>query len=48
MRTKFINFMNSFVEKLDTAKNSKLAEISSLKFTFKEPYLSQYLMGSNK
>ena len=31
MRTKFINFMNSFVEKVDTSKNSKLAKNFQLK-----------------
>ena len=45
MRTKFINFVNTFVEKLDTSKNSKLAKISSLKCMFKKPYLSQYFDG---
>ena len=37
MLMKFINFMNSFVEKFDTPKNSKLAKIStcSLKFCSK-------------
>ena len=42
MLMKFINFMNSFVEKFDTLKNSKLANISTfrLKFLFKKPYLN--------
>ena len=31
MQTKFINFMNSFNERFDTPKNSKLVKISSLK-----------------
>ena len=48
MRIKLSNFMNSFFDKFDTPKNSKLAKISSLKFMFKKPYLSQYLMDSNK
>ena len=41
MRTKFINFMNSFVEKFDTPKNSELAKRSSFKFLLKKPDLSQ-------
>ena len=41
-------FMNSLFEKFDTSKNSMLAKISGLKFMFKKPYLSQYLMDFNK
>ena len=44
---KFINFVQ-FVDKFDTPKNSKLAKISSSKFMFKMPYLSEYLMDFNK
>ena len=40
MRIKLSNFMNSFFDKFDTPKNSKLAKISSLKFMFKKPNLS--------
>ena len=32
------------VDIFDTPTNSKLAKISSLKFMFKKPYLSQYWM----
>ena len=45
---KFSNFMNSFLTNFDTLKNSKLAKQSSLKFTLKKPYLSQYLIDSAK
>ena len=37
-----------FVNEFNTPKNSKFAKISSLNFMFKKPYLSQYLMNSNK
>ena len=39
---KFSNFMNSLLT--DLKKNSNLPKISSVKFMFKKPYLSQYLM----
>ena len=46
---KFSNSMNmQFVDKFDTPKNSNLAKIFSLKFTFKKLYLSQSLMDFNK
>ena len=42
-------FMNSLLTNLIVPKiQSTLAKISSLKFMFKKPYLSQYLMDSNK
>ena len=37
---KFSNFMDSFVDKFDTPKNSKLAKIFGLKVMFKKSYLS--------
>ena len=36
-----------FLDKFDTPENSKLAKIASLKFMFKKPHPSQYLMDSN-
>ena len=43
--TNINNFYEQFIDISDTPKNSKLA---TLKFMFKKPYLSQYLMVSNK
>ena len=43
---KFINFMNNLLTNFDSPKNSKLEKISSFKFMFKEPYISQYLIVS--
>ena len=45
---KFSNFNEQFVDKFDTPKSSKLVKISSLKFMFQKPYLSQYLIDPNK
>ena len=45
---KFRTFMNSLLTNVIAPKSSKLAKISSLNFMFKKPYLSQYLMDSNK
>ena len=44
---KFSNFMNSLLTNL-IAPEIKLAKTSGLKFMFKKPYLSQYLMDSDK
>ena len=44
---KLSTFMNSLLTNLIPPK-VKVGEISSLNFMFKKPYLSQYLMDSNK
>ena len=43
---KFSDFMNNLLTTFDNPKNSKLEKISSFKFMFKEPYISQYLIVS--
>ena len=45
--TKHLKSRSQFVDKFDTLKNSKLSKISNLK-VFKNPYLPQCLMDSNK